>query len=371
MKQIKLDVTTLKTEQKDFGELVSKLALSSVFLDRESSINEMMMFLLYFNAIPNIIEEEEINCKKANEWFLKNYQSKIRYHHYFKRYDRRKKSAELDDVFYILDNDVLVDFDTSQSEVRFLFSSSTDVSIVEKIMADIRKFRKRIQREKPKISILVNSSGGFYLQELDLSKSLMNIENNYNDDFQEIHSIILKRLSTKNDKGLVLLHGQPGTGKTSYVHYLISKIKKHVIFLPPSMAEMITSPSLMAVLIENPNSVLVIEDAENIIIDRERDGNSPVSALLNLSDGLLSNCLNIQIICSFNTDLSKVDRALLRKGRLIAKYEFKELEISKAQQLSDKLGFNILIDQPMSLTDIYNQEERDFKPTSKTRKIGF
>jgi hypothetical protein len=29
----------------------------------------------------------------------------------------------------------------------------------------------------------------------------------------------------------------------------------------------------------------------------------------------------------------------MRKGRLIAKYEFKELEVEKAQQLSNKLGF--------------------------------
>lgn len=63
---------------------------------------------------------------------------------------------------------------------------------------------------------------------------------------------------------------------------------------------------------------------------------SPVSTLLNLADGLLSDCLNIQIVCSFNTDLSMVDKALMRKGRLIAKYEFKELEVEKAQNLSNK-----------------------------------
>ena len=105
------------------------------------------------------------------------------------------------------------------------------------------------------------------------------------------------------------------------------------------MANALTNPDLLSILIDNPNSIFVIEDAENIVIDREQNGSSPVSALLNISDGLLSDCLNIQIICSFNTDLSKVDSALMRKGRLIAKYEFKTLEVTKAQQLSDKLGF--------------------------------
>ncbi len=127
----------------------------------------------------------------------------------------------------------------------------------------------------------------------------------------------------------------------------------------------------MSTLIENRNSIFVIEDAENIVVDREINGESPVSALLNISDGLLSDCLNIQIICSFNTDISKIDSALMRKGRLIAKYEFKELEVEKAQELSNKLGFNTRIDAPMTLTSIYNQDEKDFLQSKKRNVIGF
>jgi hypothetical protein len=136
------------------------------------------------------------------------------------------------------------------------------------------------------------------------------------------------------------------------------------------MAATITNPGLMPILLNNPNSIFVIEDAEDIIIDRNKQGSSSVSALLNLTDGLLSDCLNIQIICSFNTDLSQVDNALLRKGRLIAQYEFKELETQKAQRLSDKLGFSSKITAPMTLTAIYNQTEKDFQPIAR-RPIGF
>jgi hypothetical protein len=136
------------------------------------------------------------------------------------------------------------------------------------------------------------------------------------------------------------------------------------------MAASMTNPELLSVLIENPNSILVVEDAEKILINREQNEASPVSALLNLTDGLLSDCLNIQVICSFNTDLSKLDRALLRKGRLIAKYEFKPLEISKAQQLASKLGMAITIDRPMALTDIYNHQDFDCKVEARTT-VGF
>jgi hypothetical protein len=61
----------------------------------------------------------------------------------------------------------------------------------------------------------------------------------------------------------------------------------------------------------------------------------------------------------------------MRKGRLIAKYEFKELEVEKAQALSDKLSFNSKIYKPMTLTEIYNQQELTFQENIKRNEIGF
>ena len=90
---------------------------------------------------------------------------------------------------------------------------------------------------------------------------------------------------------------------------------------------------------------------------------------MNLSDGLLSDCLNIQVICSFNTPLQNIDTALLRKGRLIARYEFDKLSVAKAQKLSDHIGKGTVIAEPMSVSDVYNQEEKTFSKAKK--KIGF
>jgi hypothetical protein len=198
----------------------------------------------------------------------------------------------------------------------------------------------------------------------------LSLEDNYNENMKDTHQTILRRLNKKEDKGLVLLHGKPGTGKTSYIRYLLTRIRKKVFYLPPDMAETLTAPVLMDFLMQHTDSVLVIEDAENILTDRANSRSSAVSALLNLSDGLLSDCLNIQILCTFNVDISRIDSALLRQGRLIACHEFKALETTKAQSLSDKLGFRTRITQPMTLAEIYNQTETRYAPET-ARHIGF
>ena len=363
--------TYLQTHAIGVEETTTKMNLGEVFSERRRSyLNEYNLFVAHFNSIPNFIHEININCKKASLWFAENYKKEVKDFYFDKIYYQGSKRAEYDDLFYFLYDDLIVDFDTNQSIVRFLFRK-TDITMVESVIDSIKRFKVRKARQKPEISLLVNSKFGIDTKSLQITRPKLNIEDNYNDDFKEIHQIIFKRLSKKNDKGLVLLHGKPGTGKTSYIRHLISSLKKNVIFLPQNMASAITSPDLISILIGNPNSIFVIEDAENIVIDREKDGRSAVTSLLNISDGLLSDCLNIQIICSFNTDISKVDGALLRKGRLIAKYEFKELEIEKAQALSQKLGYTTTFNSPVTLTSIYNQEERDFQQEKRRTPIGF
>ena len=81
--------------------------------------------------------------------------------------------------------------------------------------------------------------------------------------------------------------------------------------------------------------------------------------MLNRSDGLLGDAMHQQIIATFNCDLASIDPALLRKGRLIANYEFNKLDIESAKTLSDKLGFGRdSVTEPMTLAEIYNQGDQ-------------
>ncbi len=54
----------------------------------------------------NLVHEVNINCRKANHWFVEQYSSEIKDFHYCKRYFNQGKTAELDDIYYFLYDDL-------------------------------------------------------------------------------------------------------------------------------------------------------------------------------------------------------------------------------------------------------------------------
>jgi SpoVK/Ycf46/Vps4 family AAA+-type ATPase len=249
-------------------------------------------------------------------------------------------------------------------------ASQKDFNAVTTLLTPLAKTRK--EREN-NIALVIQTNRGYDTTTFELPKQKLDIELGYGKGFKPIHEKIIHKLNEPKSKGLVLLHGTPGTGKTHYLKYLASKIKsKRVLFIPPFLADFITSPEMTPFLIQNAGSVLFIEDAERVITDRNSGGGNGVSNILNITDGILSDILNIQIVATFNMDKAKIDSALLRKGRLIAEHKFDALPIEDAQALIDSLGYEHKADKPMTLTEIYNLNEAEYKTEEKGRQsIGF
>lgn len=160
---------------------------------------------------------------------------------------------------------------------------------------------------------------------------------------------------------------------TTYLKYLTKQIKeKNILFISPSMAEVLSEPSIIPFLMDNRNSILLIEDAEKVITDRKTQGSSVgVSNILNLTDGILGDCLNIQVIATFNMERGKIDNALLRKGRLICEHKFDKLSVEDTNILLKHLSKDAISDKPLSLADIYNIDVELNKVSSDGDTVGF
>jgi hypothetical protein len=230
-----------------------------------------------------------------------------------------------------------------------------------------------LEEKKSNISLITSYNGSLETEEFVLNINDTDIKLNYGDSFVAKNNLILEKLNQNNGKGIVLLHGLPGSGKSSYLRYLTTQIKeKEILFVPPSMADALSDPSIVTFLMDYKNSILIIEDGEKIISDRSSNGSSVgVSNILNLTDGILSDCLNIQIIVTFNMEREKIDRALLRKGRLICEHKFDKLTVKDSNLLLKHLGKEYVTNESMVLTDIYNIDEEIYKEENKQSKIVF
>ena len=226
--------------------------------------------------------------------------------------------------------------------------------------------------KKSGINLVKVEMGHMDTEEYEMVAQDIDLELNYGSQFLKVHDVIIKRLNNPNDKGIILFHGIPGSGKTTYIKHLTRLITdKEILFIPPSMAESLSEPSIIPFLMEHKNSVLIVEDAERVIADREGNGSSMgVSNILNLTDGILGDCLNIQVIATFNMKREKIDQALLRKGRLIAEHRFDKLSIEESNKLLKHLGKDNKVNEAMTLADIYNIDEELFRVDEKL-KIGF
>lgn len=251
--------------------------------------------------------------------------------------------------------------------------------LIETLITDLRKnLSNKFEKTAPKIPTFYTigqRTNGFYLTDMNLSDAYTeSIIENYEIGFDKIYKIAIDSI-IENKKGLILFHGEPGTGKTCFIKHLIcQKYERKIVFIPPHLADSIASPAFVSfVKDELKNCVLLIEDAETILQSRESAGytSSAVSNLLNITDGLMGDALNILIICTFNTNIVNIDKALLRKGRLLLEYEFKKLSKERTNELTRKL-FNKDGFESMALCDIYNLETELVKQGEKVKqKMGF
>ena len=169
------------------------------------------------------------------------------------------------------------------------------------------------------------------------------------------------------DESILLMAGPPGTGKTTFLRHMIveNKLSAHVCYDETLMKN---DKVFQTFLMESDSDMMVIEDADTILISRERDGNKMMARFLNVSDGLIK-LPNKKLVFTTNlTDFSKVDSALLRPGRCFAVLHTRALDLKESQEASSVGGFPTPAERKQyTLAELFNQG----KTRAGVRRIGF
>ena len=377
-----------KVTQSVYKDLKKKIYVNNIgeYADAEG-INPLKLYVYLFKEFPN-----KLNFTSFSEDFEKKYNDYtigLNIDKFIKLVKEKYPNAELNlnkhcdenlNLFSIYLTVLLYD----QKTIAYVDTSSDTGLIVycedEADGTELYKlYIKSITKEAPpeqrkQISlILAKPGGGYTLMDSDIKQMKVNIEKHYNDDFKKADKTIKGFIEEDNTSGLVILNGVKGTGKTTYIRHLINNSSRRFIYLTKEMASALTDPSFIAFLTEIKGCVLVIEDCENLVSARNQGNQSTgISNLLNMCDGLLSDVFNIKIIATFNEDIRKVDSALLRKGRLVYRYEFKELELEKTNALFKSLKIDHISEKPMTLADIFNfNKDNGSEEEQAKRTIGF
>lgn len=339
---------------------------ASVFEGLSDNYNADKVYLAYYSEIPCSLTFRDVDDLTFLKEFRNMFGNLILKEFYDKSFEASGKE-KLNDHIFLLSQKILV-YVEKQNVV--ILAPDPELDPVRQIIELVKKLQQK-KRKKPEVCVIVSESYGLNTKEIKFKKPKIDLKNNYQDNFPAFHSGVVTELKKKWESGLFLFHGRPGTGKSTYIRYLVKQIRKKTIFLSPKLAGNLDGVEMIKLLLNNKNSLLVIEDAEGLIVSRNQERNAHLSTILNLTDGILGESLGIQIIATFNTDLQSIDPALKRKGRLKGAYEFKALSPKKANILFREQNIDFVTDKEMTLAEIFNlSEEEQYKnPIRKT--VGF
>lgn len=171
-----------------------------------------------------------------------------------------------------------------------------------------------------------------------------------------------------SNESILLLIGEPGTGKTTFIRHMLLKYRMDSIITYDE--NIISSDSFLSDFLSNKDKeqILIIEDADVMIKNRESNDNKMMNKLLNISDGIIKSTKKKIVFSTNLNSINDVDPALIRPGRCFGHINFRPLTRKEALVAADKLNIELNSDQyHYTLAEIFNEKMNP----KQSRKIGF
>ena len=175
----------------------------------------------------------------------------------------------------------------------------------------------------------------------------------------------------ESEANILILLGEPGTGKTTFIRELI--VSNGLDAMITYEESLMNSDRLYIDLIcGDDQDILILEDADTLLLSRESDGNRVMSKLLNISDGLMKNKKKIVFTANLKYgSMAKTDHALVRPGRCFGVMDFRALSYDEA--LAASKAMDVPFPENMNKSDMITLAELtnpDYV-NPEVQKVGF
>lgn len=222
------------------------------------------------------------------------------------------------------------------------YLSIKGLSSDEKFLTDIQKevsgmFLPNVQHGH--IFAIVSQGGRLGLSSIG-SAGIPLTESNYALNVMEDYNYVVSDLNSSHPSGrIVIMEGEPGTGKTHLIRALLLEVPDAMfILVAPDMVASLAGPELLPLLMTHKQSymldgpiILILEDADKCLVTRQGDNIGSIQALLNLGDGILGSLLDLRIVATTNAKKLEIEGAILRDGRLSRRLEVGPLDLPRAK----------------------------------------
>lgn len=252
------------------------------------------------------------------------------------------------------------------NDVIFFYKEESDETLIEEIIKSICNCVIDYEGNSfNKFNTLTLTTNSIELDPLSVDVDSIEIEGRYNEDIIKKAEKIQKKIK-KSNKGLTILCGDRGVGKTTLAKYICHKIDRITIFIPNTMIDLtINGPDFKNFIKKFEKVLIVIDDCEFLSSNPISKINPFTNNILQLVDGFLSDNLNLQIILIFNEVEEDLEEDLVDSNSLIDVLEISNLDAETATELSKNLGNNKKYKESTRLIEVVQNKKFD-----KIEKIG-